>query len=79
MIMTEYSRLHDFDFWGGAVNRASLLTYDELDIIESNLEEIYPDGMSKTLINDIFWFDFDWVAEMLGYKDEEDLRSERDE
>lgn len=69
--------LSNFDFWGGAKDRAQMLTIDELDEIERQLEDVYPDGMDETQINDIFWFDFDWVAQMIGYEDEEDLYNQR--
>jgi hypothetical protein len=62
-------RLVDFEFWSGALDRVKYLTYNELEQIESILEELYPDGMSETQINDIFWFEEDWIAEMLGYED----------
>lgn len=66
-VYTETS-LTDFDFWSGAKYTAKYLTDDELDTIEAILEDIYPDGMSETQINDIFWFEEDWIAEMLGYE-----------
>lgn len=69
--------LSNFDFWGGAKDRAQMLTIDELDEIERQLEDVYPEGMDETQINDIFWFDFDWVAQMIGYEDEEDLYNQR--
>lgn len=58
--------LKDFEFWSGAKDRAEHLTDSEFDTIESQLEELYPDGMSETEINDMFWFDFETIAEMIG-------------
>lgn len=66
-IYTENS-LRDFEFWSGAKDTVKYLTDDELDTIEAILEDIYPDGMSETQINDIFWFEDNWIAEMLGYE-----------
>lgn len=59
--------LRDFEFWSGAVDTVKYLTEEELDTIEAILEEMYPDGVGETQINDIFWFEDDWIAEMLGY------------
>lgn len=60
-----------FQFWGGAKSRASLLTCDQMDEVEGMLEEMEPeDGWSATSINDLFWFEFDTIANWLGYKDE---------
>jgi hypothetical protein len=37
----------------------------------------YPEGMSTTELNDIFWFDFDHIAEVLGYDSEDDMDRKR--
>lgn len=81
MKIYEEKSLRDFEFWSGAKDTVKYLTLDELDTIESILEDIYPDGMEDTQINDLFWFDDDWIAEMLGYNDFEEImnRDEEDE
>lgn len=62
--------LSNFKFWSGACDTAKYLTYEELDTIEYTLEELYFDReITDTEINDIFWFEEDWIAEMLGYED----------
>lgn len=73
--------LRDFDFWSGAKDTVEYLTLDELDQIEEMLEDINPDGMDETEINDFFWFEDDTIAEWLGYEDFEELmhRDEDDE
>lgn len=58
--------LRDFKFWAGAKVNASELTDEQLDAVESILEELYPEGIEETAINDIFWFEFDSVLEWLG-------------
>lgn len=65
--------LRNFDFWSGATYTAEHLTNKELDIIESALKELYPDGCDETTVNDIFWFERDFIAECLGYRDWEEL------
>jgi hypothetical protein len=65
--------LRNFEFWSGAKDTVKYLTDDELDTIETILEEAYPEGMSETQINDIFWFEDDWIAETLGYNDFEEI------
>ena len=37
---------------------------------EDILEELYPDGIDETTINDLFWFDRDVIASWLGYEDD---------
>ena len=71
--------LRSFEFWSGAKDRVKYLTLEELDEIEVILEEIYPDGIDETTINDIFWFEEDTIAEWLGYNDFEELMEERQE
>lgn len=66
-IITE-QKLRNFGFWGGAKDRVKFLTNEELDLIEEELEAwYYPEGLTETQINDIFWFDDDFIASMLGY------------
>lgn len=61
--------IRNFDFWSGAKDTVKYLTEDELDAIEEMLEELYPDGMDETELNDFFWFEDDLIAEWLGYED----------
>lgn len=70
--------LRYFEFWSGAKDRASLLTWEELDRIEAILEDEYPDGIGETELNDLFWFDFDYVAQLLGYESEDALFEDRE-
>lgn len=69
--------VRNFEFWSGGKDRASELTDIDWDIIEPNLEELFPDGCSDTELNDFFWFDFNTIAEWLGYRDEEDFCHKR--
>lgn len=69
--------LRDFRFWSGAEDRANLLTCRQFDIVESMMEEIAPEqGWTYTAINDFFWFEFDTIAQWLGYKNEEYLEKD---
>ena len=63
--------LRDFQFWSGAKSNAETLTGEQLDMVESILEDCYSEGIDETTINDIFWFDFDTIREWLGIEDEE--------
>lgn len=70
--------LRNFEFWSGARSRADMLTCRELDQIEGELEMLYPDGMTDTDVNDIFWFEEDFIAQRLGYSDWEELKEDRE-
>jgi len=61
--------IRNFHFWSGAVDTANALTDKELDRVETELEAIYPEGMSDTQLNDLFWCESDFIATLLGYDD----------
>lgn len=72
--------LRDFEFWSGAKDRVKYLSMSDLDRIEFVLEEIYFETeIEDTTINDIFWFEEDWIAEILGYSNFEELMEDRSE
>lgn len=66
MTIHSETALRNFGFWSGAKDRADMLTSSQLDAIETELEQIYPDGMTETELNDLFWFDFDFVCSLIG-------------
>ena len=72
MIITSEIDIRDFEFWSGGYDRAKDIKCDsDWDAIESCLNEIYPNGLSDTQLNDFFWFDFDFLAQACGYENEE--------
>jgi hypothetical protein len=70
--------LSDFEFWSGGKDRAEKLTSEELDQIELTLEELYPDGIDETELNDLFWFDFETVVGWIGETEEDILNREEE-
>lgn len=64
--------IRNFEPWSGAVE-----TYDriwnegKIDDLESLIDELYPDGIDETKLNDILWFEDEWLYEALGIEDEE--------
>ena len=60
--------LTKFEFWAGGKQTIEELTEEELEQIEEILEEIYPEGMDETEVNDFFWFERELIAEWLGYE-----------
>ncbi len=71
--------LKEFEPWAGATYTMGRLTWRELDTLQEAIEEIYPDGLSTTDVNDILWFETDWIAELLGYEDWDTLEEDRDD
>ena len=76
MKLTTEKSLSNFEFWGGAKDNAKELTLSQLNEVENILEDIYPDGVSETEVNDIFWFDFDTIKEWLNITDEDEDEDE---
>ena len=63
----------DYKPWSGAVDTYELIKdADKLDELEAYFEELYPDGITATQINDILWFDGEEVLKYLGLGDVED-------
>ena len=76
-IYTEQS-LRDFQFWSGAKDFAETLTDEQFDQIEAILEDLYPDGMTDTQINDFFWFEEENIREWLDLPTEEQEEANRE-
>ena len=67
------STLRGFNAWSGAVNTKNLILDAGLEEeFEVLIDEIYPEGLTDTQLNDILWFDADWILENLGVEVEED-------
>ena len=64
--------LHGFTAWSGAVEMQNkILAEGKADDFEALIDELYPDGLSETALNDILWFENEWLTETLGLTPEE--------
>lgn len=71
--------LTNFEFWSGAKSRADLLTYSELEELDNLIPDFFDGTPTETQINDLFWFDFGSVCQLLGTTEEElDKRAENE-
>ena len=68
--------LNLFDFWEGGQYFAEKLTVKELNMIEEALEEDYPYGMTEGEVNDLFWFNRDYICNIIGETEESILERE---
>ncbi len=74
------SDISDYTPWSGAVDfYEEIVNADKLDELEFILEDIYPDGLTMTELNDLLWFEQDWVREMIGLELEDSDNEEDDE
>ena len=61
------SDFSEYSPWSGAVD-----TYNKieeaglLNELESALEDMYPEGINQTDLNDLLWFESDYILDMLG-------------
>ena len=78
-VYTEIS-IANFEAWSGAVNTLNrVIEEGKADTLESVLEDLYPDGMDETQLNDILWFEPEWVYEVCGIRSESEIREELEE
>ena len=81
-IISETS-LADFEYWSGAKDTANRIAEETgragFDQLEAILEDMYPDGIDETELNDLLWFDAEAVYEWLGIGDEDENEDEEEE
>ena len=64
--------LRNFDAWSGAVDTKETIINEGKDKdFDYLIEELYPDGLTDTQLNDLLWFEEDWLFEMLGIEIDE--------
>ena len=67
----------DFEAWSGAKETQQRIIDENKEAeFDQLIEELYPDGIDETQLNDILWFEDDWIFEQLGISDEEELEDE---
>ena len=72
MIIKTDTNLRDFDAWAGAIETKNLILDAGLEEeFESIIEQCSPEGISETNLNDLLWFDSEWILKMLGIEEEE--------
>ena len=60
--------------WSGAIDTINSITNNEAKMILDILEDSYVDKfLTITELNDFFWFNRDFIAELLGYSNFEEL------
>ena len=75
----ENTTLVNFDAWSGATDtKERVIQEGKADEFDNLIDELYPDGLSETQLNDILWFEEDWIFEMLGISDEEEEDEEEE-
>ena len=80
MTITYELNLNSFQAWSGAKDTLERIRREgKCAELENELEELYPDGMTETELNDLLWFDSESVYEWLGIRSEEQIEKEIEE
>ena len=70
MKITSEMSLKNFKAWSGAKDTLNkLIELDKCDELEFILGDLYPDGLTDTQLNDILWFEDEWIYETLGIEE----------
>lgn len=66
------TKLVDFQAWSGAVDtKNTIIEHNKAEEFDDLIDEIYPDGLSETQLNDLLWFEEEWIFEQLGIEIDE--------
>ena len=80
MTITYELDLNRFEAWSGAKETLERIQREgKCTELENILEELYPDGMTETELNDLLWFEPETVYEWLGIRSEEQIKKEIEE
>ena len=80
MTITYELDLNRFEAWSGAKETLERIQREgKCEELENVLEELYPDGMTETELNDLLWFDSESVYEWLGIRSESQIEKEIEE
>jgi len=59
--------LRDFKAWSGAKDtQETILNEGKGEEFDSLIEELYPDGIDETHLNDLLWFSDEFIYESLN-------------
>ena len=77
MTITYELDLERFEAWSGAKDTLDkIIDEGKCEELEGILEDMYPDGMTETELNDLLWFESESIYEWLGIRSEEQIRKE---
>lgn len=74
-IILDISSLNDFDAWCGAKDTKERIIRENKETeFDALITDIYPEGLTDTQLNDLLWFEPEWIYEQIGI--EEDAENE---
>ena len=80
MKITKEISLEEFEGWSGAEKTLDkIISEGKAEEFEFILEDLYPEGMDETQLNDLLCFEPEWCFEAVGIRTESEIKSELEE
>ena len=77
MKITKEISIEEFEGWCGAENTLDkIISEGKAEEFEFILEDLYPEGMDETQLNDLLRFDSEWCFEAVGIRTESEIKAE---
>lgn len=59
--------------WAGAISTYNTIIENDCEVdFDTMIEELFPDGIEETKLNDLLWFDPEFIFEVLGIEIEDE-------
>lgn len=72
IVINNNVKLVNFEAWSGAKDtKQTIIDNNKADEFDFLIEELYPGGLTETTLNDLLWFDDDFIFEHLGIEIED--------
>jgi|TARA_R110000744_G_scaffold259649_1_gene374731 hypothetical protein len=69
LLIEKNLRLNEFDAWSDAVQtKKIIIAHNKHTDFEELIEDIYPNGLTETKLNDILHFETEWIYKKLDIK-----------
>ena len=70
-LINKTATLEGFDAWSGAKDtKETIIENNKEKQFNYLIEDFYPDGLTDTDLNDILWFESDWLYKQLNIKED---------
>ena len=79
-IINNDASIKNFEAWSdGESTKETILNAGKASEFDELIEELYSDGIEEAALNDLLWFESEWIYETLGIsEDDEENESEED-
>jgi Mg/Co/Ni transporter MgtE len=79
-IINNDASIENFEAWsGGKDTKETILEAGKADEFDALIEELYPDGIDETALNDLLWFESKWIFESLGITEDDEEEEDNNE